>query len=135
MGVKPVIKKLVANIPVISIHKNQFGNFEHAETGFILNKSHRVIGKQNPNGSIDELSSEDIDMCNKYKFLFVLPNNLDKKLTLDNVHVEELEDEEKQSNKLPDDEAEIEVDDIEIEEEIELNDDEFEEEYEEEYDE
>jgi hypothetical protein len=137
--IKPIIKKLVANIPVISIHKNQFGNFEHAETGLVLNKSHKVVGKQNSNGTIDDLTSDDINICNKYKFSFVVPSNLDKKLTLDNIHVEELDDEEKQSCKVVDEDVDVDMDaeaeDIEIEEEIELEDEEFEEEYEEEYEE
>lgn len=122
-----VIKKLVANVPVISIHKNHFGNFEHAETGFILNKSQKVIGKQNPDGSIDDLTTEDIDLCNKYKFSYIVPSNLDKKLTLDAVKVDELDEEEKSLNKDDDD------NELEIEEEIELNEDDFDDEFETEY--
>jgi len=90
----PVVKKLTANIPNIIIRNNKFKNLEHADTGLIFNKDTKtVIGKQNANGSIDELTEADIDTCNAYKFTYDMPKNLDKKSTLDDVKVEELDEE------------------------------------------
>lgn len=122
----PVIKNLVAKIPIVPIRRNQFGNFEHAETSFIFNnKTQKVIGKQNNDGTVDELTSEDINLCNKYKFSFDLPSNLDKKTNLEDVQVEDLDD---------DDEEEF-VEEEEEEEDDENEDDEEEnEEFEEEDD-
>lgn len=89
----PIIKKLVSKIPTVPIRRNQFGNFEHAETSFIFDsKTQKVIGKQNDNGKIDCLTSEDINICNKYKFSYELPENLDRKTGLNNVQVEELDE-------------------------------------------
>ena len=117
----PVIKNLVAKIPTIPIRRNQFGNFEHAETSFIFDsKTQKVTGKQKDDGAVEPLCSEDINICNKYKFLYELPENLDKKTGLEDVVVDELEEEFEE-------EFEEELEEEEEEEE------EFEEEYEEEY--
>lgn len=90
----PVAKKLTSKIPVISIRRNQFGNHEHAETSLIFDtKTKKVIGRQNTDGSIDDLTTDDIDTCNQYKFDYILPDNLDKS-GLDDVSVDELESDE-----------------------------------------
>lgn len=90
----PVVKKLVEKlIPNITIKRNKFDNFEHQETGFVFNnKTQKVYGKQNEDGTIEDLTSEDIDLCNKYKFSYIIPDNLDKKNNLKKVDVKELED-------------------------------------------
>jgi len=113
----PIIKKLIEKIPSIQIRRNKFDNFEHEETSFVFNnKTQKVYGKQNKDGSVADLTSEDIDLCNKYKFSYYIPENLDKKDILKNIETEDIEDEE-----------------FEVEEELELDEDEeFEEEEEEE---
>lgn len=114
----PVIKKLVAKIPTVPIRRNQFGNFEHAETSFIFNsKTQKVIGKQNDDGTIEELTPEDINICNKYKFTYELPENLDKKTNLEDVQVEELEEEEEEDEEEEDEEEYEEYEEEEEEEE------------------
>jgi hypothetical protein len=114
-----VIKKLVEKIPKLEIKKNAFGNYEHKETSFIFDsKTQKVYGKQNQDGNIDELSSEDIDLCNKYKFSYLIPNNLDKKINILDVKVDELDDDVELEEDL-EEEYEYEVDD-EIEEEEEF---------------
>jgi hypothetical protein len=106
----PITKKLVEKIPKIEVSRNKFGNFEHFESSFVFDqKTQKVYGKQKPDGSIDELTEEDIDLCNKYKFTYNLPKNLDRKSNLLDVKVDELED----------DEDEIE---LEVEEEFDLED-------------
>ncbi len=117
-----VIKKLVEKIPSITIKRNQFDNYEHAETKLVFNnKTQKVYGKQNPDGSISDLTDEDINLCNKYKFQYVIPDNLDKKLDLKNIEVDELND-------FDDLEEELE-DEIENDEEEEEEEEEFEDEY------
>ncbi len=114
-----VIKKLVEKIPKLEIKKNAFGNYEHKETSFIFDsKTQKVYGKQNQDGNIDELSSEDIDLCNKYKFSYLIPNNLDKKINILDVKVDELDD----------DADAVDLEDLEEEYEYEIEDDEIEEE-------
>lgn len=69
-----VIKKLNDNKPLITIKRNVFGNYEHEDTGLVMNKETRkIIGKQLPNGSISVLTSEDIDNCKLWKFNYDLP--------------------------------------------------------------
>jgi hypothetical protein len=119
----PVAKVLVANTPQISIRRNQFGNYEHPETSFVFDKQNKkVIGKQNDTGNIDELTAEDIDICNQYKFDYVLPGNLNKKESMKDVKIDELDDEE----------TEEVVEEEDIQEEMLIEDDEEEIEYEEE---
>ena len=93
---KPVIKKLTPSVPTIPIRRNQFNNHEHPETGLVFcRKIKKVIGKQQDDGSISSLTTEDIENCNKFKFEYVLPENLDSKGKLDDdEQIEELEDEE-----------------------------------------
>lgn len=126
----PVIKKLMSKIETVPIMRNQFGNFMHPESKLVFSKAgENVIGKQNDDGSIDDLTPEDINICNKYKFAFTMPENLDKKIGLVDVSVEELEG-------ASDEDIELEVeDDIPEEEELAEDEEEFEEEFEEEYEE
>ena len=117
--VKPVAKtevgkKLTANIPNILIRRNNHGNYEHPETGLVFdNETKTVIGKQNDNGSIDDLTEDDIDKCNAFKFKCKLPNNLDNKSSID-ANVEDLDDEEEEEEE---EEEELEVEETELEEE------------------
>lgn len=109
-----VLSKIVEN--KIPIRRNQFGNYEHPPTSLVFDKvTKKIIGKQNDNGSVDDLTPEDIDMCNQYSFEYVLPTNLAKKSTLNDVKVEELGD------------GDIDGDEEEeyVEEEEELNEDEL----------
>jgi len=122
-----VAKKLTAKTPVISIRRNQFGNHEHAETGFVFDKkTKKVIGKQKSNGKIEDLTPEDIDTCNQYKFDYELPDNLDK-TGLDDVSVDELDEEEDDDEIIESEEEEELLEEDELLEEEE-EDDEFEEE-------
>ena len=65
-----------------------------AVTGLIFDQaSHKVIGKQNKNGTIDQLTDDDIETCNKYKFPYVLPQNLNSN-SKNSASVEGLDDDE-----------------------------------------
>ena len=116
-----IVKKLTEKLPKLELTKNEFGFFEHPETKFVFDtKTQKVFGKQNQNGSVDELDAEDIETCKKFKFLYNIPLNLDKKINVLDVKVDELDDE-------------LEVEELDEEElceyEEELVDDEEEEEY------
>ena len=101
--ISPIEKKLVANIPNILVKRNKYNNYEHPETGLVFdNETKTVIGKQNKNGSVDDLSEDDIDQCNAFKFKFQIPSNLDSKSKLVDVKIEELDEDE------GDDELEVE---------------------------
>ncbi len=66
---------------VIQIRKNKFGNYEHADTKFILDKdTQKVIGLQNDDGSIDPLTDAHVDLCNKFKFAYDLSKSPDEKI-------------------------------------------------------
>jgi hypothetical protein len=125
-----VIKKLVEKIPTIQIRKNNFGNFEHSETKIIFNNvTKRAYGKQNDDGTVSELSHEDIDICHKYKFAYDIPENLDKKGNIDDDNDEELDNNEEDDDEELIDEEELEaIDDEDIDDEEEVEE-EVEEEY------
>ena len=122
-NVPEILKQLKVNIPTVPIRKNKFGNMEDPKTSFVFDrKTKKVIGKQLEDGTIAELTKEDINTCNREKYEYVLPSNLDKQLNLEDEPVEELDDEE--------------LDDEDIEEELEeeeLLEEEDEEEFEEEF--
>ena len=116
---KTIIKKLVEKIPKLEIKKNEFGNYEHKETSFVFDsKTQKVYGKQNEDGTISELLPEDINLCNKHKFSYLIPNNLDKKINILDIKVDELDD----------DVDAVDLEDLEEEYEYEIEDDEIEEE-------
>lgn len=76
-SVPKAVKLVQSTLQPVCIKKNSFGNFENAETGFVFDKiTQKVIGKQNKSGAIDALNDSDIEVCNKFKFKFVIPENL-----------------------------------------------------------
>ena len=92
---KSIIAKISAKIEDISIKRNVFGNYEHGVTKLVFNnKTEKVIGKQNPDGTVDELTEDDFQLCDKYKFKYEIPENLDKNVDITNVAVEGLDEEE-----------------------------------------
>jgi len=124
----PVVKKLTSSIPTVAIRRNQFGNHEHPNTSLIFDKnSKKAIGKQNEDGTIEDLTEDDIDICNQWKFSYIIPDNLDKKIKLTDVKVEELEDEEILES---DEEEEVPVEDEIADDELIEEEEDFEDEYE-----
>lgn len=74
-----VLKTIQSQAPIIEIKRNKFGNYEHTESHLIFDKDDRmVIGKQLSDGSVEDITDEDIEICKKYKFSYKLPENLDK---------------------------------------------------------
>ena len=118
-----ILQKIKNTIPTISIRKNQYGNHEDPNTSFIFDrKTKKVIGKQNIDGNIDELSKDDIIICNKYKYDYVLPFNLDVNSNLNDEKVDELDDEDEDEDVDVDIEDEIFEDEI-FEEDDDVDDD------------
>jgi hypothetical protein len=120
-----VINKLVEKIPVIEIKKNKFGNYEHYDSSLVFdNKTQKIYGKQSSDGTILKLTKEDIDTCNKYKFSYVLPDNLDEDddEEIEYEEVVEVDDEQAADEEEDDDEEhDEEEEEEEEEEEIELD--------------
>lgn len=120
-----VLKKLKATSDRLCVRKNAFGNHEHPETHLVFNiKTSEVIGRQNDDGSIMDLTDDDIQNCKKYKFSYQIPDNLDKN-TDDDTKVAGIEDDsdeeipilrKKKVKKEEDDEEEEEDDEVEDDE-------------------
>ena len=90
----------------IEIKANKFKNYEHTESGLVFdNINGKVIGHQNSNGSVSDLTDADIDQCKKYGFNFNMPSNLNKKESVEDVG-EDDEDELDNTTK-PDDDEEL----------------------------
>ena len=84
-----LVQKSGNMVPVIQIRKNSFGNYEHLDTGFVFSKvEQKVIGVQNKDGTIRSLVSEDLELCNKFKFAYQMPELLE--VNTDEI-IEELE--------------------------------------------
>jgi len=81
-----IITSIQSSIQAVKIKKNSFGNFEHSETGFIFNKeSQEVIGKQNQDGQVIPLTDNDIELCNKFKFKYVVPETINSVNNLNDI--------------------------------------------------
>ena len=125
--VNSIVRKISSTVPLVNIRRNKFNNYEDVNTGLVFdNLSKKVIGKQNDDGTVRELTKEDINICNKYKFPFVLPMNLDKNTRNDDVKVDELDEDEEGDDEILEEEVEAEPDvegeivgdiDIDVEEE------------------
>lgn len=90
---KSIIKKIKAESNKIIIKRNVFNNYVHVDSQMVFDgKKKLVIGKQRDDGTVSELSREDIDICNKYGLDYEMPSDLDKNLTLENVKVDELDE-------------------------------------------
>lgn len=112
----PPQPKLVSKAPSIALHRNTFGNFEHEETHFVFNeKTQKVVGKQNPDGTLLPLTVDDINICHKFKFEYQIPVNLqdqDEKIELAELDEEEIEVEvieEEDDGEEQEDESEVEL--------------------------
>lgn len=83
-----IVDKLDLSLNSVIIKKNSFGNYVHSPTKFVFNKDNKsVVGKEDEEGQILQLDKNDIDICNKYKFKFVVPEDLNTK---DEDEVEEI---------------------------------------------
>lgn len=125
-----VVKKLTADVPVIPVRKNKYGNFEHPESGLVFDrKTETVFGKQQEDGTISELTDDDIESCKRFKFKYKMPDNLDKKENLDNVKIKQLDDDGsdievvEESGDEQEEDEDVEVDEEEEEDEDEIVDD------------
>lgn len=78
----PVVQQTLKQTLAHVIRKNIFGNYEHIETGLVFNKlTMRVQGIQLPTGCIGDLTTELIDLCNKFKFKYEMPENLNRHMS------------------------------------------------------
>jgi hypothetical protein len=101
-----VISAIFGNCGSVVVRRNGFGNFEHKKTGFVFsNKSLKVIGKQLEDGTVADITKEDIELCNMWKFKFELPLNLNKDSNnLDSVAIDELKESDFEEEEEEDDE-------------------------------
>jgi hypothetical protein len=92
-----ILDKLMQKRPLIVPVVSEFGNWVHVESGLVFDTNSRlVIGHENAEGGVDDLTSKDIEQCNRYGLNFVIPENLDKKIGLSDVHVEGMNDDEEE---------------------------------------
>ena len=111
--------------PPIALYRNKFGNFEHTNTNFVFNeKTEKVYGKQNPDGTVSDLSLDDIETCNQWKFTYDIPMNLEdgKNVTTDKALLELEEEEEEELEVEVEEEEEEEEEELEVEIEIDEDD-------------
>jgi hypothetical protein len=135
-SITPVVKKATNGTSIV-ITKNSHGKYEHTESGIVFDTNRKAIGTQGADGKIIGLTEDDIDICNQFKFLYDIPENLDtsssspkkkadKKIVVtkddddDNEDIDNIKDEEELNiENLLEYEEEEEIED-EIEEEVEL---------------
>ena len=87
-------------IPIssIQIKKNEHGNYEHPETKLVFSREEKkVIGRQLNDGTVAALTSDDIDICDQFKFTYTVPETIDlvsakNQQTDDDTVIEKLDD-------------------------------------------
>ena len=69
------MKKVKENSVGLTLKRNIFNNYEHSETHFVFDRETKeVFGKQNyETESVDDLTEEDIEICQKMNFKYRLP--------------------------------------------------------------
>jgi hypothetical protein len=71
-----VINKLMKVKPTLEINRNKFGNFETPNSLVYDINSKEIIGFQNSNGSIRDITKTEIEWCKENNLKFKLPFNL-----------------------------------------------------------
>lgn len=72
-SIADVLMKLQDSKTATNLRRNEHGNYEHKDTGFVFNeKTCSVIGKQNGE-VVDPLSESDIEKCRELKFQYEIP--------------------------------------------------------------
>ncbi len=70
-------EKIEKRTTEIEVRRNKFGNWEHQGSGILIDRDTRkAFGKQNSDGSVSPLTSEDIDLCKAVGFKYILPDNI-----------------------------------------------------------
>lgn len=113
-------------VPPIALHRNKFGNFEHTDTNFVFNeKTEKVYGRQNADGTVSPLAVDDINLCNKFKFSYDIPLNLqdNTNTTTDKALLELEEEEEEEELEVEVEEEDEEEEEEEVEVELEIDED------------
>lgn len=87
----PVLLKLTNPVSE-KVVKNKYGNLEHEETHFIFNTNKMVVGVQQPEGLISEITIDDIELCKKYNFAYVIPKNLNASKGFEDIKIDEIVD-------------------------------------------
>jgi hypothetical protein len=88
-----VLQKLEEKSHTYDIGRNKWNNYEHLETRFVFDPNDKsVYGRQCDDGSVVELVRDDIELCKKYKFAYVIPSNLNKNTDGGDVEIDELAD-------------------------------------------
>ena len=76
---------------MLKISRNSFGNYEHRETRLVFDPATKeVIGIQEPDGKVSELTVEDIQMCREYRFDYRIPETIHRRENKENL--EELDE-------------------------------------------
>lgn len=91
----PRPKKTKLKSREFTIRPNAWGNFEHPETQLIFDKTDKiVIGTQQDDGTIADLTPSDIENCKKYGFNWTVPEKLESKKDVQIVDDDDEESEE-----------------------------------------
>lgn len=88
-----VVQKTASSTEEFVVKRSSFHNYIHPATKLVFDPNTKtVVGKEEDDGTVSELNDEDVENCKKYKFPYKIPENLDSKVTIDNVQVDELEE-------------------------------------------
>ena len=89
------IQKLVkAELPErrFALRKNQFGEYEHKETGFCFDPHTKEVKGKQVNDTLKKLTLSDIELCKQYGFKYQMPESFDEEIVEVEAEVSDIED-------------------------------------------
>ena len=124
---KTICEQLIEQRQTLTLRRNKWGNYEHPETGLVINKDRKVFGRQKDTGDLEPITSDIIELCKEHNLSYVLPENLNTQtVSIDDINLN-YEDEDDDEDEDEDNDNILSDDDIEDEIEEDDNDDDIDE--------
>lgn len=75
-----------------ALRKNQYGEYEHKETGFCFDPLNKEVKGKQVNDVLKKLTLSDIELCKQYGFKYQIPESFDEEVVEVEAEVSDIED-------------------------------------------
>ena len=62
---KTICEQLIEQRQTLTLRRNKWGNYEHPETGLVINKDRKVFGRQKDTGDLESITPNIIELCKR----------------------------------------------------------------------
>ena len=95
----PAIQNLKETVPVHHVRMNKWRNYEHEGTGFVIDRNTQMVyGIQKSDGTVTQLTAEDLEACHALGFGYQAPANLVSKADREEEEPEEPEEDDEEED-------------------------------------